>query len=202
MDFKTIKRFVKLRMPTFTRIRMKNILCMNLFPRWLQLHLRIQDLENYWTKMRNIELTFQIWQVLECTSTKLRGNVVSKWKSKPSAFQNTKNLWNRRIIRDVRRIFVLKLSFGVISRVFDPYNFMYACIHDICMHVSHVCVKYAWDDSKTRRYYKNPSNITNNVSISKIFGVLKSWGFVLSLRNNVSTLFCVCALQNLTTLKS
>ena len=133
--------------------------------------------------------------VLEYTNTSQCRNVVSKWKSEHSAFQNTKNLWNRCIIRDVRRIFVLKSSFGVISRVFDAY--MHAW--EICMHV---CVKYAWYDSKTWLQYKNPSNITNNASISKIFGVLKSWGFALSLRNNVSTVFCVCALQNLTSLKS
>ena len=42
----------------------------------------------------------------------------------------------------------------------------------------------------------------NNESISKIFDVLKSWVFALSLRNNVSTLFCVCTLQNLTTLQN
>ena len=42
----------------------------------------------------------------------------------------------------------------------------------------------------------------NNASISKIFDVLKSWVFSLSLRNNVSALFCVCALLNLTYLKS
>mgnify|MGYP003718916207 CR=1 FL=1 len=66
----------------------------------------------------------------------------------------------------------------------------------------HVCFKYAWNVSKTWLQYKNPSNFTNNASISKIFDVLKSLVFALSLRNNVSTLFCVCALQNLTSLKS
>ena len=38
--------------------------------------------------------------------------------------------------------------------------------------------------------------------ILKFFDVLKSVVFALSLRNNVSTLFCVCALRNLTSLKS
>ena len=42
----------------------------------------------------------------------------------------------------------------------------------------------------------------NNASISKFFGVLKSLVLALSLRDNVSTLFCVRALQNLTSLKS
>ena len=42
----------------------------------------------------------------------------------------------------------------------------------------------------------------NNASISKIFDVLKSLVFALSLRNNVSMLFCVCVFQNLTSLKS
>ena len=65
----------------------------------------------------------------------------------------------------------------------------------------HVRFKYAWDDSKTWLQYKNPSNITNNASIPKIFGVLKSWVYALSLRNNVSTLCCVCILQNITSLK-
>ena len=55
------------------------------------------------------EQTFQRNQVLERRNTKQRGNVVSTWKNKPSAFQNTKNLWYRCIIRDVRRTFVLKL---------------------------------------------------------------------------------------------
>ena len=60
------------------------------------------------------------------------------------------------------------------------------------------CITYAWDDSKTWLQHKNPSNITNNASIPKIFGVLKSWVFALSLRNNVSTLCCVCILQDIT----
>ena len=72
-------------------------------------------------------------------------------------------------------------------------------VYDICMHV---CRKYAWDDSKTWLQNKNPSNFTNNASISNFFDVLKSWVFALSLRNNVSTLFYVCTLQNLTSLKS
>ena len=72
-------------------------------------------------------------------------------------------------------------------------------MYDICMHV---CFKYAWKVSKTWLQHKNPSNFTNNASISKIFEVLKSLVFALSLRNNVSTLFCVCTLQNLTSLKS
>ena len=77
-------------------------------------------------------------------------------------------------------------------------RYMHACML-LCMHV---CFKYAWKVSKTWLQYKNPSNFTNNASISKIFDVLKSLVFALSLRNNVSTLFCVCALQNLTSLKS
>ena len=52
---------------------------------------------------------------MEYTNTTQCRNVVSKWKSEHSAFQNTKNLWNRCIIRGVRRIFVLESSFGVAS---------------------------------------------------------------------------------------
>ena len=48
-------------------------------------------------------------------------------------------------------------------------------------------------DLKTWFQYKNPSIFTNNASISKFFDVLKSLVLALSLRNNVSTLFCVCA---------
>ena len=42
----------------------------------------------------------------------------------------------------------------------------------------------------------------NIAPIPKIFDVLKSWLFALSLGNNVSTLCRVCALQNVTSLKS
>ena len=69
---------------------------------------------------------------MEYTNTTQCRNVVSKWKSEHSAFQNTKNLWNRCIIRDVRRIFVLKSRFGVISRVFEAYMHaytVYACMY-------------------------------------------------------------------------
>ena len=66
----------------------------------------------------------------------------------------------------------------------------------------HVYFKYASNVSKPWLQYKNPSIFTNKASISKIFDVLKRLVFALSLRNNVSTLFRVCALQNLTSLKS
>ena len=72
---------------------------------------------------------FQRCQVLECTNTKQCGNVVSKWKSKHSAFQNTKNLWNRCIIREVRRIFI------------DKFWRYFTCIwSDTCMHMSYVSI--------------------------------------------------------------
>ena len=86
---------------------------------------------------------------MERTNTKQCGNVVSKWKRKHSAFQNIKNLWNRCIIHEDRRIFVLNSVLETFHAYVKHtcmhmwYMHTHACIYHVCMHV------YAWNVSKT-----------------------------------------------------
>ena len=55
---------------------------------------------------------------------KLCNGVVSTWKSKVSAFQNIKNLWNRFIIHEDILIFVLRSIIIICERVYPLWSSM------------------------------------------------------------------------------
>ena len=62
-----------------------------------------------------------------CNSIK---NVVSKWKSKLSAFQNIKKLWNRLIILEDRSNYVSESRFNICSCIYLPcimYHYHVSC---------------------------------------------------------------------------
>ena len=133
--------------------------------------LRLANFKNNWTFL--YEKLFFSAKNLQLVQT-----VVFRWKSKSSAFQNTKNHWNRLIIRDDRSNLVLESINCTCSHVFWcigtygslPYVPMY---QNTCEHVGLL-------DSNTK--FDLSSRIINR--FQRFFDVLKSWGVALSPKNN------------------
>ena len=94
---------------------------------------------------------------------KLCNGVVSKWKSKVSAFQNIKNLWNRFIIREDILIFVLRSIIIVCERVYPlwwglmtvlmPHHRGYTRSHTIIIDLNTKIKISSWIMNRFQRFF-------------------------------------------------